>query len=448
MNDEGERRTIQPRRLAHTTRALRHRNFRLFTAGQSVSLVGTWMQQVAVGWLVYTLTQSAFLLGVVSFASLGPGFIIAPFAGVFADRYDKHRIIIITQFVMMMQAFALAALVLSGHVTIGWILVLMTVLGVATGFDIPVRQSFIVDMVDDRTDLPNAIALNSSIFNAARLVGPAIAGFAVAAIGEGWVIVANGVSYLAVLVSLFAMRIAPRTTAPQRGPVLRRLAEGFRYAFGFGPIRSLLLLVATVSLLGMPFSVLLPIVATEILGGGPRTLGVLMAAIGLGALGGALFLAARSSVLGLGRVIVAAATLFGSSLFLLAFARSAFVAVPLLVMAGFGMMAQMASSNTVLQTVVDDDKRGRVMSFYTMAFMGTAPFGGLMMGAFAQRFGVPVAIGLGGAARVVAAFVFGTRLPVLRALVRPIYEAAGILPEVARGIQSATHQATPDSDDR
>jgi MFS family permease len=442
--------SVQPlppvRRLATTLRALRHRNFRLFTAGQSISLIGTWMQQVAVGWLVYRLTQSPFLLGLVSFASLAPGFIIAPFAGVLADRFDKRRIVIATQVVMMVQALVLGTLVLTDNVAIGWILLLMTVLGIATGFDIPARQSFLVDMVDDRADLPNAIALNSSIFNAARLVGPALAGFAIAAVGEGWVIMANGVSYAAVLVSLFAMRIAPRTTEPATGAVLRRLADGFRYAFGFGPIRALLLLVATVSLLGVPFTVLLPVIATDVLGGGPRTLGLLMAATGFGALTGALYLAGRSTVLGLGRVIVIAATTFGTALVLFAFSRHVLVAVPLLALAGFGMMAQMASSNTVLQTVVDDDKRGRVMSFYTMAFMGTAPFGSLLMGAVATRIGAHWAIGLGGAACIVAALAFGRKLPVLREMVRPIYERLGVLPEVARGIQAATHQATPRTD--
>jgi MFS family permease len=438
--------TPAQRRLASTLRALHHRNFRLFTTGQSISLVGTWMQQVAVGWLVYRLTQSPLLLGLVSFASLAPGFVIAPFAGVLADRHDKRRIVTLTQVVMMLQALALALLILTGQVTIGWILALMTLLGIATGFDIPARQAFLIDMVDDRADLPNAIALNSSIFNAARLVGPACAGFAIAAIGEGWVILLNGLSYAAVLAALSMMRLRPPPPLPPREPVLRRLADGFRYAFGFPPIRALLLLVATISLLGVPFSVLLPIIATEVLGGGPRTLGLLMAATGFGALAGTLYLAARGTVRGLGRVIVITATLFGTALVLLALARHILIALPLLALAGFGMMAQMASSNTVLQTVVDDDKRGRVMSFYTMAFMGTAPFGSLLMGAVATHIGAHWTIGLGGAACIIGAFVFGSRLPGLRQQVEPIYRRLGVLPEVARGIQAATHQATPQTD--
>lgn len=437
----------QQHRLALTLRALRHRNFRLFTAGQSVSLIGTWMQQVAVGWLVYRLTESAFMLGLVSFVSLGPAFFIAPFAGELADRYSKHRIVIMTQAAMMVQALLLGVLVVTDHITVGWILVLMGVLGVAIGFDIPTRQAFLIDMVEDRADLPNAIALNSSIFNAARLVGPAIAGFAIAVIGEGWVIIVNGVTYIAVLASLLALRIERPARVRGRAAVLHRVADGFRYAFRFAPIRAVLLLVAVVSLLGVPFSVLLPVIATEVLDGGPRTLGLLMSAIGLGALAGALLLASRSSVRGLGRVIVVTATLFGASLVLLAFARSMMLALPLLMLAGFGMMAQMASSNTVLQTLVQDDMRGRVMSFYSMAFMGMAPIGSLIIGAVAARLGAPAAIGLGGAACVIAAILFGRRLPALREIVRPIYVQLGIIPELARGVQAATHQISPHVED-
>lgn len=440
-------RTEDPGRIALALRALRHRNFRLFTIGQSLSLIGTWMQQVAIGWLVYRLTGSAFLLGLVGFVGQGPGFILAPFAGELADRYSRQRIVIITQSVMMVQALLLGALVLTGHVTIGWILLLMGVLGAASGFDIPARQSFLIEMVGDRDDLPNAIALNSSIFNAARLIGPAIAGFAIAAVGEGWVILGNGVSYVFVLVSLLSMRLDPRVRVRGRGAVLRRVREGFRYAYGFQPIRTILVLVAVVSLVAVPFSILLPVIATDVLGGGPRTLGLLMAAMGLGALTGALFLASRTTVLGLGRVIVITATLFGTSLVLLAFARSVLVALPLLALAGFGMMTQMASSNTVLQTLVDDDKRGRVMSLYTMAFTGTAPLGSLLIGWVAARAGAPVAIGIGGGVTVCAALFFGHHLPVLRDIVRPIYVSMGILPELARGIQAATHSATPESDE-
>jgi MFS family permease len=434
-------------RLASTTRALRHRNFRLFTLGQSLSVVGTWMQQVAVAWLVYRTTQSPFMLGLVAFVAQGPGFIIAPFAGVLADRFDRHRIVIITQVIMMVQALALGTLVLTGAITMGWILLLMALLGVTFGVDIPARQSLLVQLVDDRNDLPNAIALNSSMFNGARLVGPAIAGFAIAAIGEGWVIIINGASYIFVIAALLSMRIVPRDRPHQAGAMLRNLREGVHYTLGMRPIRAVLMLVATVGLLGVPFSVLLPVIANDVLGGGARTLGMLTAATGLGALGGALFLASRSSVRGLGRIIVASAMTFGLSLVLLAFARHLLLALPLLALAGFGMMTQMASSNTVLQTIVDDDKRGRVMSFYTMAFLGTAPIGSLLAGTVAGRIGATWTIGLGGLACIAAALAFGRRLPVLRRMVRPIYQRLGILPEVARGIQAATHQATPVADD-
>jgi MFS family permease len=430
-------------RVELALRALRHRNFRLFTSGQSLSLIGTWMQHVAVGWLVYRLTESALLLGLVGFVSQGPGFLLAPFAGELADRYNKRTIVITTQAVMMVQALLLATLILTGHVTIGWILALMALLGAASGFDIPARQSFLIEMVGDREDLPNAIALNSSIFNAARLVGPALAGFAIAALGEGLVILLNGLSYVFVLAGLFMMRLEPRPSRRARGAVLHRVREGFSYAWHFPPIRAILLLVATVSLVGVPFSVLLPVIATEVLGGGPQTLGLLMAATGFGALAGALFLASRESVVGLGRVIIASATLFGLALLLIGFARSVILALPLLAAAGFGMMAQMASSNTVLQTLVDDDKRGRVMSLYTMAFTGMAPIGSLLLGWLASRLGAPTAIAMGGSGCLVAAVVFGRRLPVLREIVRPIYARLGILPEVARGLQAATHQATP-----
>jgi MFS family permease len=434
-------------RLAGTLRALRHRNFRLFTIGQSLSLVGTWMQQVAVAWLVYRMTESPFMLGLVAFATQAPGFFIAPFAGVLADRVNKLHIIVVTQLVMMTQALALGVLVLTGGVTTGWILLLMAVLGCAVGFDIPARQSFLIDMVDDRRDLPNAIALNSSMFNAARLVGPAIAGVAIAAVGAGWVIIVNGVSYVAVLAALSAMRVGRLTGAPQQGAMLRHLRDGVSYAFGFTPIRALLLLVATFGLLGLPFTVLLPVIADDVLGGGARTLGALMAASGLGALGGALYLASRSSVLGLSRVIVASTVIFGTALVLFAFARTVLLALPLLAIAGFGMMALLAASNTVLQTIVDDDKRGRVMSFYTMAFLGSAPLGSLLAGAVAARIGASWTIALSGAICVAATAPFARSLPALRALVRPIYERLGILPELARGIQAATHQTTPTLDD-
>lgn len=432
--------------LALFGRALRHRNFRLFTVGQTLSLTGTWVQQVAVGWLVYRLTGSAFLLGLVAFVSQAPSFVLAPVAGVLADRHDKRRILLFTQGAMMAQAFVLAALVLTGHVTIGWIIGLMTILGVATGFDIPARQSFLVEMVGSREDLANAIALNSSMFNAARLVGPAFAGVLIAAFGEGLCILLNAISYVAVLAALLAMRFPERPAHGRVGPMLEGLREGFVYAYGFGPIRSILLLVGFSSLVAVPFTVLLPVIATETLGGGAEVLGFLMAATGLGALVGALYLASRSSVRGLSAVIVVAAVVFGLALIATGLSRNLWLSLLCLAVAGFGMMAQMASSNTVLQTIVDDDKRGRIMSLYSMAFTGVSPIGSLAMGALASAVGAPAAIAAGGAASLVAAGMFARQRPALRAQVRPIYERLGILPEVARGVQAVTHNVTPPGD--
>jgi MFS family permease len=432
--------------LAIASRALRHRNFRLFTFGQTLSLIGTWMQQVAVGWLVYRLTDSPFLLGLVGFVSQAPVFVLAPIAGVLADRMNRHRIVIATQALAMVQALVLATLVLTGHIAVWQIVLLMAAGGAISGFDIPARQAFLLEMVGGREDLPNAIALNSSMFNAARLLGPAVAGFAIAAFGEGRVILLNGISYVAVLAALAAMRIAPRPRAPTSGAVLRRMREGFDYAFGFHPIRAILQLVAITSIAGVPFSVLLPVIATDVLGGDARTLGFLMASTGLGALAGALFLASRTSVWGLGRVIVIAAAGFGLALIAVAASRVLWLTIPFLVCAGLGMMVQMAASNTVLQTIVDDDKRGRVMSLYSMAYIGTAPLGSLIAGAAAARFGTPATLAAGGAVCLITALLFGRRLPHLREMVRPIYTRLGILPEVATGIQAATHLTTPRQD--
>ena len=433
--------------LALFGRALRHRNFRLFTFGQSVSLIGTWMQQVAIGWLVYRLTGSAFLLGLLGFVSQVPNFLLAPIAGVLADRFDKRRIVILTQVVMMAQAFVLAALVLTDRVTVGWVLVLMGMLGAASGFDIPARQSFLVDMVGDRDDLPNAIALNSSVFNAARLVGPALAGIVIAAVGEGICILINAVSYVAVLAALLAIRVPSHPPRGRQTAMIEGLTEGFRYAYEFRPMRSILLLVAFVSLAAVPFSVLLPVVATTVLGGGAQTLGFLMAATGFGALAGALYLATRSTVRGLGRIMAVAALAFGAALIGVSVSRVLWLSLACLVLAGFGMMVQMASSNTVLQTLVDDDKRGRIMSLYSMAFTGVSPLGSLLLGSLAAAFGVPFAFAFAGTATILAAAVFGTRVPALRATIQPIYVRLGIIPEVARGVQAATHNVTPIRDD-
>ncbi len=432
---------------AFLVRALRHRNYRLFFSGQSVSLVGTWMTRIATSWLVYRLTGSAWMLGLVGFAGQIPSFLLAPLAGVLVDRWDRHRLLVVTQVLAMLQSAALAALALAGVIRIWHILALSLFQGLINAFDMPGRQAFVVEMVDSRADLANAIALNSSMVNAARLIGPAIGGALIAAVGEGWCFALDALSYLAVIGSLLAMRL-PHRAAGQQGtaakpPVLAELRAGFAYAAGSGPIRSILLLLAIVSLVGMPYTVLMPIFASQILHGGPHTLGFLMGATGVGALGGAVYLASRRSVLGLGRLIPWMSALFGAGLIGFALSRSLWLSLALLLVTGAGFMAQMAASNTLLQTLVDDDKRGRVMSFYTMAFMGTAPFGSLFAGGIAHHLGAPAALLAGGAGCLLGAAWFARKLPALRAEVRPIYMQKGILPELTAGIEQAAQLSVP-----
>ena len=429
--------------LAGSFRALRHRNFRLFLGGQAVSLTGTWMQQVALGWLVYRLTHSAFLLGLVGFASQAPSLFVAPLAGVWADRWNRHRMIVLTQALSMLQALALAGLVLTDTVRIWHVLALGLFMGLVNAVDVPARQSFLVEMVGGRGDLPNAIALNSSTFNVARLAGPSVAGAIIAVAGEGPVFLVNGLSYVAVLAALLAMRLPPRPPAAGPAPpAWRHLKEGVDYVARSTAIRAILLLLALVSLTGAPYVTLMPLFAAEVLRGGAHTLGFLVAAIGVGALCGALLLAARRTVRGLGRVIVAAAALFGAALIGFSLSRSLWPSLALASLAGLGLMVQMAASNTVVQTIADDDKRGRVMSFYAAAAMGATPLGSLLAGSLAGVVGAPRTLQLGGAACLLGALVFARALPAIRAQVQPIYARLGILPEVATGLQAA---AEPES---
>jgi MFS family permease len=423
-------------------RALRHRNYRLFFSGQSISLIGTWLTRVATSWLIYRLTGSALLLGLVSFAGQIPTFILAPLAGVLVDRWDRYRVLVVTQVLAMIQSGLLAGLAIAGVINVQ-VLALSVFQGLINAFDMPARQSMVVQMVEDRADLPNAIALNSSMVNAARLIGPAVAGALIAAVGEGWCFFVDALSYLAVLASLLMMRIQRRPRATKSTRVLHEMREGFRYASGFAPIRAVLLLLAVVSLMGVPYMVLLPVIAREVLGGGAGTLGALTAASGLGALMSALYLASRKTVLGLGRVIVASAALFGVGLIGLARVSVLWLALPVMLVTGAGMMLQMASSNTVLQTIVDEDKRGRVMSLFAMAFFGTAPLGSLLAGTLASRMGAQNTILVGGGVCVVASAVFFRALPELQRVVRPIYVRMGILPEVAQGMQSAAQLTRP-----
>lgn len=422
-------------------RALRSRNYRLFVAGQSVSLVGTWMQQVAMSWLVYRLTGSVFLLGVVGFTSQIPTFLLAPVAGVLADRWDRRRLLIITQALAMMQAALLAAAVLSGFVQVWHIVVLSLLLGVVNAFDIPIRQSFVVEMVSHREDLGNAIALNSSMVNGARLIGPTIAGLLVASVGEGVCFVLNSASYLAVLVALAAMRLDPsHHQRKQRQHVFQELREGFIYAFGFGPIRSILLLVALVSLFGMPYAVLVPVFAKEVLHGGAHTFGFLMTAAGCGAFAGTVYLASRKSVIGLDRLIVLAAVLFAAGIAGFAVSSNMPLSLLSLVITGFGAMTLIASCNTILQTILEEDKRGRVMSFFTMAFMGMAPFGSFGAGTMAGIIGLRETLLLGATCCLVGAVMFARNLPHIREKVRPIYVRMGIVKEIAQGLETAAEQ--------
>ena len=394
-------------------RALAYRNYRLFFAGQLVSLIGTWMQSVAQSWLVYRLSGSPVLLGLVGFAGQIPVFLLAPVGGSLADCRDRHRIIVTTQSASMALAMILAGLTLGGQVQIGHVFVLATLLGVVNAFDIPARQAFLVDMVG-KDDLISSIALNSSMVNGARIVGPAVAGVLVAAVGEGWCFFANGLSYLAVLAGLLAMRLEVRPRSPRAGSPLAHVVEGFGFVARTAPIRDLLGLLGLISLMGTPYAVLMPIFADQILHGGAKELGLLMGASGLGALLGALFLASRRGVRGLGGWVSRASAGFGVSLIAFSLSRRSWLSEALLVPVGFSMMVEMAASNTLIQAMVPDRLRGRVMAVYSMMFMGMAPFGALLAGALAQRVGAPWTVASGGAACIAGALVFGWRLPRLR----------------------------------
>lgn len=432
----------KPRQRSRTNwrlvvRALQHRNYRLFFGGQGVSLIGTWMTRVATGWLVYRLTHSAFLLGLVSFAGQIPILLLGSIAGVWVDRLNRHRVLIVTQILSMLESFVLAGLALAGVINVTEVILLNLFQGAVNAFDMPARQAFVVEMVESKQDLPNAIALNSSLVNAARLVGPSVAGLLIAAVGEGYCFLLDGFSYMAVIASLLAMSLVPWTPGAH-GSVRSELREGWDYVRGSRPIWSILLLLSLVSLVGMPYTALMPIFAGSILHGGAHTFGFLMGATGVGALIGAVTLAARKSVLGLGRLISITAAGFGASLVAFAASRQLWLSLLLLVVTGYSFMQQMASSNTILQTISEDAKRGRVMSFYAMAFSGVAPFGSLIAGAVAVRIGAPQTLMIGGMVCVLGGALFAWQLPGLRRIVRPIYVQMGILPEIASGINTAS----------
>jgi MFS family permease len=414
-------------------RALRHRNYRLFFAGQSLSLVGTWITRIATSWLIYRLTGSAFLLGVAGFCGQIPTLVLAPVAGVYVDRWNRHRVLVVTQVLSMLQSLALAVLALAGIITVAEVLALQLCQGLINAFDTPARQAFVVSMIEDRADLPNAIALNSTMVNASRILGPSIGGVLIAWVGEGWCFLVDAISYLAVIASLVAMRVTREGRRIEPSNLMHELKTGFRYVAGFTPIRTVLLLLALVSTMGMPYTVLMPAIAAKLLHGGPHTLGWLMTASGVGALAGAVFLASRQSVLGLGRVIGRASGLFGAALVALGCSRALWLSLLIMPLIGAGFMVSLAAANTIVQTLTEEHLRGRVMAFYTMAFLGTAPLGSLMAGVLADRIGEPMTIVAGGVACLLGSVWFLGRLPRLRELIRPIYVERGILPAPVTG---------------
>jgi MFS family permease len=435
--DKG-RHLINRDRFKTIFRSLQYRNYRLFFTGQSISLIGTWMQRIAMPWLVYHMTGSALLLGVVGFAGQIPTLILSPVAGVFTDRWSRYKVLLITQIVSLVQASVLAWLCLAGVIQIWEIIVLSVIMGCTNAFDVPARHSFVIDMVEHKEDLGNAIALNSLMFNGARLIGPSIAGVMLATTSEGVCFLLNAISYIFVIVSLMRMKLHITRIHKKEERILEELGEGLRYTFGFAPIKHLLILLSISSLMGMSYSVLMPVFAKEVLHGGSHTYGFLMGEAGFGALMGALFLASRKSVLKLGRIVPSSAILFGSALLGLSFSRLFPISLVLMVFIGLGMMMQTAASNTILQTITDDDKRGRVMGFYSMAIMGTAPFGSLIAGGLAKLIGAPWTIFGGGFVTIIGALFFLKKLPELRTLVRPVYVRMGIITEVATGIEAAS----------
>jgi MFS family permease len=412
-------------RLKDMFRSLRHRNFQLFFSGQMISLIGTWMQNIAQAWLVYSLTGSALLLGVVGFAGQIPIFIFAPLGGLAADRWNRHRVVICTQAASMILAFALATLTLMHIVKVWEVIVLAALLGVVNAFDVPARQSFLIEMVS-RDDLMNAIALNSSMFNGARVIGPAIAGITVAKIGEGWCFFANAVSYIAVIAGLLYMKLEPWKRRAQQSSPYEHIKEGFYFVQHTAPILALVMLIGVVSFVAVPYSVLMPVFADQVLHRGAHGLGVLMGMSGVGALLGALTLAMRRGVWGLGKVIAFSAMGFGASLILFSLSKIFWLSVALMIPVGYGVMLQMSGSNTLIQSMVPDKLRGRAMAVYTMMFMGMAPLGSLFAGAMAEKIGAPWTVGIGGAGAILGAYWFLQKLPEIQREARELIAAQGL----------------------
>lgn len=410
-------------------RSLRHRNYRLYLTGQLISVCGTWMQQIAQSWLVYRLTGSATLLGVVGFASQIPIFALSPIGGVVSDRYSCHRILLLTQSLALFQALLLAALTLTGAIEVPHLILLGAVLGIVNAFDMPARQSLVNQLVVPE-DLPNAIALNSSMINAARIVGPGLAGLLVATLGEGYCFLINALSYLAVLWALLAMKLPRRGDQTQiHLSLARSLTAGVRYIARSGPIRALMALLAVTGVFGMPYMTLMPVFARNVHNGGADTLGLMMGSVGLGALTGALFLARRGELRGLGKIIVAATLGFGLGLIVFTASNIFWVSLGILLGVGFCWMILIAACNTVLQALAADEMRGRVMSIFSMMLVGMAPFGSLMAGWLADRVGAPLVVAVGGLFCACAGLWFARHLPRLREAALPILIARGIIPD-------------------
>lgn len=413
---------------SHAWRALRHRNFQLFFVGQGVSQIGNWMTRLATTWLVYRLTHSALMLGVVGFSGQIATFILAPFAGVWIERMDRRKLLILTQAAAAAQSLTLAALTLTNTVTLWEIIVLSTLQGVINAFDMPGRQTFMNQMIDDRKDLGNAIAINASMANGARLIGPAIAGLVIIAVGEGGCFLLDGLSYFAVIASLYMMRIKPVEIQSQTAGMIDQIREGWQYVSTFRPVRTILLLSGILCLMGYPYAVLLPIFAAQILHGGADTLGWLTAASGIGALVSGISLVLRKSVIGLTRMLQIAAVVLGGGLFLFGLSTNFWFSIAMMFFVGFGLMQTLAVSNTIIQTLVPDNKRARVMSYVVMSVFGTAPFGALLSGTMAHHIGAPGTVMITGAVCIVGALWFTSELPKIRAVMKPIYQEMGLLP--------------------
>ncbi|MEH2415238.1 MFS transporter [Nostoc sp.] len=407
--------------------ALRSKNYQLFFAGQGISLIGTWMTQLATIWLIYDLTKSPLMLGVVGFSSQIPNFFLAPFGGVFVDRFSRYRTLIGTQILAMIQSLTLAALALTGVIQVWHIIALSLFQGFINALDAPARQAFVPELVERREDLANAIAINSTMFNGARLIGPAIGGLLIAGVGTGYCFLIDGLSYIAVIAALLAMKVKPWKNVVTDGNPIQKVKEGFVYAFSFPPIRSILLLSALVSLMGLQNTILVPVIAEQVLKGGAESLGFLMAASGVGALTGGIYLATRQTILGIGKLIALAPTILGIGLIAFSFSRFLPLSLFTMLFVGLGTILQIAASNTFLQTIVEDDKRGRLMSLYTMSFLGMIPVGNLLGGFLASHIGAPNTLIIDGIACIIGSIIFSRQLPALRKMMRPIYEQKGII---------------------